>query len=594
MTAVNQELLIQHARDFLQDPSLRPHFTELEKSALLPFFTSTDSRVYFIHSLPETVTDVLLSMFSRIKNQRGLRGVFVDSFLPLFLASGLPEIEKEFGGNIEKFLLHYKIDSLYKFISFSQDALGTFVRFQKAISVDPEYIAEFSTAPKVQRFLGMYLDRYGHNSIARMAKLSLCLENVSCLAEKSVEWSRMGIGYTEEGFPYYNSAGYVALSTRYVDMSGKETYPIEKELAHYGVDSDFVRSVIQSSFDYYRTLQGEKFSGLFPDFLREHYRNFSTEKGFESGVVGETCDVLGNFLPCATLTSLGIAASGEAFAGILQHLLLDETTENMAIVELILAEARKIGGDQFSRHFEPTEWKRASWEYLSPHNFGLTPIGRLRASNLTNEILPNNEYAKRILYNGFRKQIGFSNCQNFHSTLELLKQIPHGEFDKLPNHFEKIAADFSGIMSFRSWRDLQRQQLCTHYRTHVTPYLGFYSYDKPAPQKFFSACLDVWLKNVELYHEMKRRSVPPALMQYPLAMGNMIGFDIAANLAEMEFCIWQRSKFSVNHEVRQIFLKMHHALAEQYPWWSDISRAETTPAYIFARTERGIPLVNEL
>lgn len=587
---LHQEFLLRNAREFLQDPSLRPHFTELEKSALRPFFTSVDGRVYFVHSLPETVTDVLLSMFSRIKNKRGLRGVFVDSFLPLFLAAGLSEVETDFGGDIEKFLLRYKIDSLYKFISFSPDALAAFDKFQKSIAIDPEYIAEFSTAPKVQRFLGMYLDRYGHNSIARMAKLSLCLENVSCLAEKSIEWSRMGIGYTEEGFPFYNSAGYVALSTRYVDMSGKETYPIEKELALYGVDPGLVRSVMQSSFDYYRTLQGEKFSGLFPCFLREHYKANAQEKLFENGIVGETCDVLGNFLPCATLTSLGIAASGEAFAGILQHLLLDETPENIALVEVILAEAQKIGGDQFSRHFEPTEWKKASWEYLSPHVYGLPPIKMLRSSNLTNSIFPNNEYAKRVLYNGFRKQYGFVGCSHFSNVLDALKQIPRGEFDKLPNHFEKITADFSGMMSFRSWRDLQRQQLCTHYRTHVTPNLGFYRYDKPAPQEFFEACLDVWLKNEELYIEMRSKGVPPALMQYPLAMGNMVGFEMAGNLAEMEFCIWQRSKFSVNHEVRQIFLKMHQALAEQYPWWSDMSRADTTPAYVFARTERGIPL----
>lgn len=590
MTAVDQEMLIQHARDFLQDPSLRPHFTELERSALLPFFTSVEGRVYFVHSLPETVTDVLLSMFSRIKNPRGLRGVFVGSFLPLFLASELLEVEKNFGGNIEKFLLHYKIDSLYKFISFSTEAHATFDRFQKAISIDPEYIAEFSTAPKVQRFLGIYLDRYGHNSIARMAKLSLGIENVTCLTEKSIEWSRMGIGYTEEGFPNYNSVGYVALSTRYVDMSGKEIYPIEKELALYGVDPDLVRSVVQSSFDYYRILQGEKFSGPFPNFLREHYRSFSAEKGFENGVVGETCDVLGNFLPCTTLTSLGVAVSGEAFAGILQHLLLDGTPENIAIVELILAEAQKIGGNQFSRHFEPTEWKKASWEYLSPHVYGLPPIKMLRSSNLTNSVFPNNEYAKRVLYNGFRKQYGFVGCSHFSNVLDVLKQIPRGEFDKLPNHFEKITADFSGMMSFRSWRDLQRQQLCTHYRTHVTPDLGFYRYDKPAPQDFFSACFDVWMKNTELYREMKNKGVPVPLMQYPLAMGNVVGFEMAGNLAELEFCIWQRSKFSVNHEVRQIFLKMHQALAEQYPWWSDLSRIDTTSAYVFARTERGIPL----
>ncbi len=577
----SNELLLQHAYDFLTAKEYRHNFSALEREVLKPFFTSVDGRVYFIHSLPETVTDVLLSMFSRIKNPRGLRGVFVDSFLPLFLASTLPEVDTHFDGNTEKFISTHKLSSLEQFAQFSKEAWVALKRFKKSIHVDPDYITEFSSTPKVQKFLGMYLDRYGHNSIARMAKLSLCLENISCLAEKSLEWSRMGIGY-------------VALSTRYVDMSGKDSYPIEKELAWYGVNPRLIQSVTQASFDYYRILQGEKFSGLFPDFLRTQYRSHATEKLFENGVIGETCDVLGNFLPCSTLTSLGIALSGEAFAGLLGHLLLDPTPENLALAELILTEAKKLGGDQFSHHFKPTEWKKSSWEYLSPWSFGFfPPICGLRESGLTHNILPQDEYVKRVLYSGFRRQSEtFSQFSlDFNTIIEILKKIPRGEFDKLPNHFEKITAVFSGIMSFRSWRDLQRQQLCTHYRTYVTPYFGFYKYDKPAPKEFFEACTDMWQKNYELYKEMKAKGVPPILMQYPLAMGNIVGFEIAGNLAEKEFCIWQRSKFSVNHEVRRMFLQIERTLREYYPWWSSVSRADTTPAYVFARTERGIPLV---
>jgi thymidylate synthase ThyX len=189
------------------------------------------------------------------------------------------------------------------------------------------------------------------------------------------------------------------------------------------------------------------------------------------------------------------------------------------------------------------------------------------------------------------------NYWNFDNMLATLLKIPRGEFDKLPNHFEKVSADFSGIMSFRSWRDLQRQQYCTHYRTFVTTDFGFYSYNKPAPKEFFDACKKLWQSNVELYRIMKEHGVPPELMQYPLAMGNLIGFSIAGNLAQMEFCIWQRTKFSVNHEVRQIFTAMETLIREVYPWWGSISaaakisRADLTPAYVFARTQEGIPLI---
>lgn len=575
--SIQKEILVQHAREFLQSKEFRPQFSELEKNTLRPFFTSTDGRVYFVHSLPETVTDVLVSMFSRIKNQRGLRGVFVDSFLPLFLASALPEVEKIFNGETEKFITFYGIDSLEKFVAQSEDSRRALKRFQDAMRMDPEYIAEFSSAPKVKKFLTAYLDQYGHNSIARMAKLTLCLENISILAAKSVEWGRMG-------------AGYIELSTRYVDMSAKGLYPAWQECAWFGVNPERVRKTMEHSFGVYQLLQGEKFSGLFPEFLRAHYKDFRDISKFEAGVIGETCDVLGNFLPCATLTSLGVAISGEAFPELLKHLILDGTPENMALSELILEEAKKIGGDQFSRHFEPSEWKKASWEYLDSSYYRLfPPFTAPYPSQITRALLSPNEYVKYVLYEGFRKQPYFTDLQGFDAAIKKLKELPRGEFDKLPNHFEKVSAVFSGIASFRSWRDIQRQQLSTHYRTHVKP-IGFYRYDKPAPKEFFAACQEVWQKNYELYCEMREKAVPPELMQYPMAMGNLIGFEFAGNLSQLEFCIWQRTKFSVNHEVRQIFLHMEHALRKQYPWWKDISRAEITPMYVFARTKEGIPL----
>ncbi|MDP3762643.1 MAG: hypothetical protein Q8Q97_01030, partial [bacterium] len=84
--------------------------------------------------------------------------------------------------------------------------------------------------------------------------------------------------------------------------------------------------------------------------------------------------------------------------------------------------------------------------------------------------------------------------------------------------------------------------------------------------------------------------MPPELAQYPLALGNLIGFEFSANLLEWEFCNWQRTKYSVNHEVRQVFLAAERALREEYHWWSEISRADTTTAYVFARTKEGVPL----
>jgi len=439
-----------------------------------------------------------------------------------------------------------------------------------------------ASSPKVKKFLGMWLDKFGHNSIARMAKLSVCMENISILAAKSIEWTRPGSGYIE-------------LSTRYVDMSGKDFYPIENELCEFGIPKEKTRQVMEYSFDQYRYFQGENFSGPFPQFLRDKYRDLVPDPAeLEAGVMGETCDVLGNFLPSSTLTSVGASVSGEAFPELIRHLLLDNTPENAVLAEMILKESSKIGGDQFSRHVEPSVWKKDSWGYLAPLPFVFKTLGwGLQESGITENLLVPNKITRNILHKSMVKQRQFMFLRNFNEALKYLEAVRRDEFDKLPNHFEGVSAVFSGVMSFRGWRDLHRQQFSTHYRTLVTPNLGFYKYDKPAPQGFMGACLDVWDKNHKFYNFMKSKivgNIPAELMQYPMALGNLVGFQIGGNLSQMEFCNWQRTKYSVNHEVRRIFVGIEQSLRSSYSWWGKISRADMTGAYVFARTKKGIVL----
>jgi hypothetical protein len=571
----NAPALCDIARRFLTKPIYS--FTEEETEVLDKFFTNLERRVFFMHTLPAAVGDVVLAMYSRLKNPRGLRGLFVDTFLPQFLATNLPEVDKKYEGKVENFLKDNRISSLAAFLAYSGESRKAYREFFKAFDIDPRYIQKFAESTKVKKFLRTWLDKYGHNSIARMANLWLCFEQVSILAAKSLEWNRPGFGAIE-------------LSTRYVDMSGKDYYPIDKELEALGIEPKCILGMIQTSFEAYSSLQGSNFTGPFPRYLRERFGSFfaHTPADLETGVVGETCDVLGNFLPAATLTSVGIAVSGEGFPELLKHLLLDATPENVILVEMVMEESKKLGANQFVRHTEPTPWKIASWEYLREGKFLDGPqsgIPRLISTHMSPR-----QYTEGVLLAGFRGQESYEGCKDFDALISALKKTPRGEFDKLPNHFEKVSASFAGVMSFRGWRDLHRQGFCTHYRTLLSPNLGFYEYDKPAPKEFAEACEAIHRENLNLYRHLQNKQIPKELCQYPLALGNMIGFDAGANFGEWEFCNWQRLKYAVNHEVRQVFLAMEQTFREHYPWWQEISRADTTRAYIFARGEKGIPL----
>ena len=557
---------------------LKYFWTSNEARVLRLFFTNLFSRVFFMFGLPPNDGASLLAMYSRIKNTRGLRGAFVDNFLPQFLATRLMVVEEEYGGSEAEFLKKNKIKRLDDFVNFSEKTAELFEEFLTAMA-DPDYMTKFANSRKVLAFLKTWLDKYGHNSIARTANLWICCEMISILAAKSFEWNRPGSGFIE-------------LSTRYVDMSGKDYYPIQRELAElYGINPLKITSVIEKGFSLYRELAGENFDGSFPCFLREQFGGLYADdpEGLKAGVIGETCDVLGNLLPCATLTSVGMSISGEALPKLLAHLVLDNTPENLALVEAIIEESKKVGGYQFVRHFEPSEWERENWRYLPVTDEILTTDSVSTAwmqgkgqglRGVVEEIL-NTKMESRYTD---RELGGLTGLECF---LRQAGSTKRGEFDKLPREFEVAAVLFQGMMSFRGWRDLQRQGFSTHFRSLVTPNLGFYRYDKPAPAELRNTFDKLYRYNYFLYQKLiNNQKVSPLLLQYILAMGNMVMFEMAGNLRQMEFCDWQRTKWSVNHEVRQVFMSMEKELRSLLPWWEKISRADLIPSYVFARGER--------
>ncbi len=556
-------------------------FSEIEMRALTPFFTNLDHKIFFMQALPPNVGASLLAMFSRIKNPRGLRGVFVDKFLPQFLAGLLPETAKNFGGDEVRFLQENRITDLDSFAAHSQETAYLLQQFSLCAGNNATFLANLSAAESSKKFLSNWLDNFGHNSIGRMANLWLCCESVSLLAAKSLEWNRPGSGYIE-------------LSTRGVDVSGRGTYPIELELeAGWNVDPKLIVESGNFLFHLYRSLAGERFDGILPNKMREKYGDLFADdlKSLQAGIVGETCDILGNLLPASTLTSVGINVSGEAFPQLLKHLILDNTPENLALADAILEESKRVGGNQFATHYEPTEWERMGWQYPAISHF------RLMASA--------GNPCVEFCWNGAESQLSFLSCldvidfnpRNIRCKVLKLSHVRRGEFDKLPRDFENFTLPFAGVMSFRSWRDLHRQGFCTHSRTYLTPRLGFYNYDKfftrkdaPYPAFLFDPFDAVHKDNWDVYNALREKKVPAVLKQYPMALGNNIGFKTAANLRQWEFCIWQRTKPSVNHEVRQVFIDIEAKLRRLIFGWHLISRANMTPAYVFARGEKVIPL----
>jgi thymidylate synthase ThyX len=554
--------LLASARSYVTEP-VPYRFSPSELDVLENFFSNTRHKIFYVNGLPSNMMASLTSMYSRLKNPRGLRGVFVDSFLPSVLATNLSECQEEFDGDSEKFLKDRGLGTLQEFIDYSQESRRIFRQMTALFRIDPEYVKTLADSKKAKRFLDAWLDKYGHNSIARMGNLCICFERISMLAAKSIEWSRPGSGYVE-------------LSSRYVDMGGNDMYPIVDDLTALDISTKHATSTIDTLFKEYKTFIGEDLDGEFPKWLVETYgSNIEKPATLKLGVSGETYDVGGNLLPAGTLTSLCATVSGEAFPSLLRHLRLDDTPENDAIVEFLVEEGKKTGADQFARHYDIGESEAALWRYLDT-----TPFERESWSDSSVKplgTLPSDEPIAQAL-----ALEGYPSISSAIATLFPDGRTGEKDFRKLPRAFETVTCAFKGVMPFRDWRDLQRMGMSTHKRTFLTPRLGFYQYDKPHPLVVDEAFAKAEAAARAAY-EKYEGTVPAPLLQYLMPLGCNVGFLYAANIRQHEFCNWQRGKSDVNHSVRQIFIDMEVKLRETYTWYAKASRGDITRKYVFAR-----------
>ncbi|MEN9342183.1 MAG: hypothetical protein RIQ54_439 [Candidatus Parcubacteria bacterium] len=546
-------------------------FTDKEEAVLSCFFTNTNKRIYFMHSLPANIAAALFAMFSRLKNPRGLRGLFIDAFLPEIIVGTMKD-QGESGLTSSQIIQKYGATDWQSFLEKVPGAKSAAQEFINTIGTNPEYLVAVSNVERVSGMLRRWLDAYGHNSIARTAHVYLCCECISILAVKCMEWSRPGVGYIEA-------------STRFLRMDAKGVFPVGQLLGEYGIASSEIGDGIERAFEVYRYhLEHEQ--GLLY-YLRQQYAYLVedgtlTQKQFAMAVEGEVCDVLGNVLPAATLTSVGVGVSGESLGTILQHLSLDETPENNAIILAIIREAEKTGAVQFIKHWEPTLWKKEGWRYLSTKMFNpkqniprlITPID-IKAMETTIATLI-----------GMRD--GWESCAGMDSVIESLLKIKRCMHDKLPNEFESVCIMVAGLMTFRTWRDIQRHGLCTHNRTAVIPELGFYQYPKPHPAQLDIDFQRIHQQNRALFLKMQQSEVPVRLCEYLMALGTIIGYTVGANMSQWEFMMWQRTKHGVHDEARRKMLEIDMMFQEEIPWWSLFSRTDRTPQYIFARTPKPI------
>jgi len=130
------------------------NFTREEIAVLAPYVTSTDKPIYALKNLPEEVVAVLFAYYSR--SRESLRR------------------------NLLKLIQERDIDLEARFNASSHEAAGLTTAQEKA-----------------RQFHEKWVVGYGHASVAEHAVVHLAIEDVSIIATKIIEDTRLA-SYTEK------------------------------------------------------------------------------------------------------------------------------------------------------------------------------------------------------------------------------------------------------------------------------------------------------------------------------------------------------------------------------------------------------------
>jgi thymidylate synthase ThyX len=240
-------------------------FTESQLKVLKRYVTNTSSHIFALRNLPEVIKGALFSRYSR--SNLGLRSLLL----------------KEFVTNHE------------------EAAFETIVG-KAASEADEERQAheQIEAIKKAQSFYDRILDGYGDDSIGELGGAHLAIENISMIAAKLLEDSRIG------GSPLEKSTRYI-----YFDQKVKGEYLFYREPV-------LMTSAFREKYLETCNMLFETYGRLIPPMTAAIEQRFPkdpliSKAAYTAALRAKVLDCLRGLLPAGTLTNMGVYGNGRFF-----------------------------------------------------------------------------------------------------------------------------------------------------------------------------------------------------------------------------------------------------------------------------------------
>ena len=478
-------------------------FTPEEKVILSSYVTNTDRSIFTLTNLPEVIKGALFSRYSR--STLGLRTLLLRDFIQ----------KKE-----------------SKFAEIQAGAKNPDTAQNAKLAIE-----------SAQNFYDRILDGYGDDSIGELGGAHLALENISILATKTVQDSRIG------GSPLEKSTRYVSFADKIKLTSGKEEFRFYQEPTLLNsVHRDLYLETCRNLFETYIR---------FTEPIRKHVRKQLprdpeiSQAAYERSLQARAYDIIRGLLPSATLTNMGVFGNGRFFETLITKLRAEPIKELNEIGQFSYEELTKVipsfvrRADAEHRYFQDfRNFGQAQQELV--RNFAETHLGQLKANTTESVRLidfdpeAETKLLAALLYShsGLPLQQIRESVSAMPDTekIKLIEQnidLRDHRRHKPERGLEMVFYTFDILGDYGMYRDLQRHRMLTQERQPLTTRYGF-----DTPDEIEDAGL------AAEYHETMSRSADafetiakdfPHEAQYVVPMSYNIRWYVNINLRAL---IW--------------------------------------------------------
>lgn len=506
----------------------------------------------------------------------------------------------------------------------------TFLKeFLKGGNIDPT---------RADALIARVLVAYGDDSVGELEGAHLSLENISNLATKAVEDSRIGVAYIEQSSRYvvYDQKD---TQGRYRYLQDPEKNPIMKsghrEAFVNGMNRVFeiycsivkrlrehlekVKPLSEAEYQIKENSDPVKFSTLSEDSDKEAF-----VRTYKFDIRSKACDIARVLLPAATLTNVGLFCNGRAYQGILTRLY----SSNLPELQIIAKQAHQALDCVIKRYVERAKRDKyvvetnKNMQALADELFADVPVsseddvvlldnGLEAVARSVEERMKHGDFKpkeeipkihKREFQTGMIAYMLYKYVE--HPMRQIREVVSRLSDEKRAQIIETYVGDrkhrrnrpgraleygydlfYDIIGDFGIFRDLHRHRMLTQERQLLSTRLGFVKLhpmlEEIKAKDEVEECKEI---SSDLYEKI-RRDLGREIAQYPVLFGFNIRFCQGFNDREAQHYFELRTGKQGHPSYRAICQKMHRLLEERAPWRAGMMRFVDHNDYFWSRAE---------